>query len=304
MPSNICLMRFRRRGLLPYLPLLAACSSGASSPAAVSPAPSEIERVLEHSRIESIVAGRAATFTRRVALMAGDLTDPELERLVPAVRAAFAPEPMRRDVAAFMEAQAPAGMLTDLLAMLESGAHAELTRIRRGYEPPLSLEEYARSMMETPPPDERVRLVVEWTEVQGAAGFYVLMDEALTEAANAVVAVLRPDAPAFEPLAGPELQARLDDSFNGAVVSFLRGLEPVPDEVLRAATEEYAGETGQWYVESYSLGVAEAMRNAGARVVESLRGAAGPVPEPGALSGSGVPSTAAVTARWSGPTSG
>jgi hypothetical protein len=44
----------------------------------------------------------------------------------------------------------------------------------------------------------------------------------------------------------------------------------VPDTILNSATQEHESDAGQWYVETYQLAVAEAMRAAGARVVDAL----------------------------------
>jgi hypothetical protein len=259
--------------------LLSACgSSTPEAPGTPPPVPSggavasKIDRLLEHSRVSSIVDARAGAFTRQVAYLAGDLTDAELERLVPAVQEAFAPDALRRDVAAYLQENAPDdGTLDTILARLEGGALAELEAIRDGYEPVGSLEDYVRARMDDPPEEARVELVAAWAETQGAGEFFVLMEEALTESAYRVWAAFRPTAPAYEPLPGPELNARLNDSFNASVIGFLRDLEPVPDSVLVAATEEYASDAGQWYVRTYSLAVASAIRAAGERVAETLR---------------------------------
>lgn len=260
-----------RRALLAAAAVLVGCGgSGPDTTAPAPPPPTRVERLLQHSRVSSIVTARARAFTRQVASTAGDLTDPELERLVPAATAAFDPDVLRRDVAGFIESEATDARLDEVLTWLDAGANAELAEITDDYEPPLTIDAYARSLLEEPPPDERVRLVVAWAEAQGAASFYVLLDEALNEAAQEVVRFFRPETPPFEPLEGDALQARLDDSFNAAVVSFLHRLEPVPDDVLRRATAEYATEAGQWYVVTYSLAVAEAMRAAGARTVARL----------------------------------
>lgn len=244
----------------------------AIEPRAPTSTRSAVDRLLEYSAIESIVSDRAGPFTRQVAYMAGDLTDPELERLVPAVRAAFAPDLMRRDVAELLAREAPGdGTVEEVLRWQEAGANAELRRVADTYEPPLTLSEYTRSLVEAPPDEERLRLIARWAQAQGAGEFYILMEEALAEAAHAVWAELRPDAPTFTPQSGAALQRRLADSFNASVVSFLYRYETVPDGVIRAALSEYRTEEGQWYVQTYSLAVAEAIRAAGGRAVGNLR---------------------------------
>lgn len=248
-------------------------SSGAgvaSTDPAASPSPAPVERLLEHSGLESIVTGRAAAFTRRVALAAGDLTDAELERLVAAVQAAFSPEALHADVAAFVAAEAAPGRIEEILAWHETGANAELGRLSDAFEPPTTLQEFTRSLVVEPPPGDRIALMVAWAEAQGAGDFFVLLDQALEEAAHTVWGRLRDDAPAFRPLSGDPLFARLETSFDAAVVTFLYRLQTVPDDVIRGATEEYGTEAGRWYVETYSLAVARAIRAAGHRVAAAL----------------------------------
>ena len=256
--------------------LLAAssCSSGRAVdgplPETVAP-PSTVDRLLVLSELESITATRAREFTRRVALLGGDLTDAELELLVPAVQAGFAEPRLRGDVARFLERSAPPAVLEEVVAILEAGTAAELDRAAALSEPELSLEEFALGLASDPPPRERVGLLVEWTRAQGAGDFYVLMDQALAEGAHTVLAEFRSDAPPFVPLAGDALFERLEASFNAAVVTFLHRFDSVPDELIAGATAEYESEAGQWYVETYSLAVAEALRSAAARTAASLR---------------------------------
>jgi hypothetical protein len=256
--------------------LCALTACGAPTIPAAGPTPSataqtSVQRLVERSRIESIVSDRAPAFTRQVALVAGDLTDPELERLVPAVQQAFAAEALRADVIAFIASEAPdEATVAEVLRFEDTGANARMREIVDAHEPPLSLPDYARSLLTSPPAEERVEIVVEWAETQGAGDFFVLIDEALRQAAYEVWAVLRRDTPPFTPASGPELRSRLADSFNASVVTFLRAYETVPDSLLAAATAEYATEAGQWYVDAYTLGIAQAVRAAGQRTAADL----------------------------------
>ncbi len=189
---------------------------------------------------------------------------------MPAVSAAFAPDRLRADVAAFVESEAPPGRIEEVLGWLEGGANAELGAIAGDYEPPLSMREFVRELVERGPSEERLGVMRRWAEVQGTQSFYVLLEQALAEAVNTVTRELRPATPPFRPLSGEALFERLDASLEAAVVTFLYRLEPVPDDVIRRATEEYATESGQWYAATYSLAVAEAIRTAAGRVVRSL----------------------------------
>lgn len=258
-----------------------ACSSasgGDTANATVPPAPpavaaataTPIDRMLEASDVGSIVDARARMFTRQVAVLAGDLTDAELERLVQAVGSGFAPELLRRDIADFVEREAPAGRVEEVVDWLESGASAEARQIIDAYEPPVPLEEWLTEYTTAPPSAVRVRLVARWTDARGTGDFFVLLEQALSEAAYAVRHSFRPEAGDFRPLRGEVLMARLENSFNAAVVTALHAAETVPDTILTSATQEYESDAGKWYVETYQLAVAEAMRAAGARVVDAL----------------------------------
>jgi hypothetical protein len=263
--------------MLPIALMTTITACGAPAEPATPPSPpvvssrANVERLLDQSDIESILAPRAGAFSRQVALLVGDVTDAELERLVPAVQRAFEPSSLRDSVASFMEREEEGGSVTTVLEWQTSGANAEARRIAGAYDPPLTLDAYTRSLMTDPPGEDRIRVMVEWAESQGAGELFVLLDEALTEAAYAVWTQFRADAPSFTPTAGAELQTRLTDSFNASMVTLLRSYESVPDSVVRAATAEYSSDAGQWYVQTYSLAVAEAVRAAGQRVVIELR---------------------------------
>lgn len=257
----------------------AGACAGAGAPAHPSTAPraptpeaipSPVERLLEAAEVSSVVDQRARVFTRQVAMLVADLSDDELGRLVPAVQAGFAPELLRRDVAAFIETEAAEGRITEVLAWLEGGATAEARRIVSGYDPPLSLQDWLTEYTDAPPSEERVRLIARWTEAGGAGDFFVLLDEALAEAAFAVQGVLRPGSPAFAPSRGSDLRGRLERSFSASVLTTLHESETVPDGVVRAAIAELESEAGRWYVLTWQLAVAEAVRSAGQRVVAAL----------------------------------
>jgi hypothetical protein len=233
---------------------------------------SPVERLLEASDIASVVDQRARVFTRQVAILVSDLSDEELGRLVPAVQQGFAAELLRGDVATFIESEATEGRIDDVLAWLEGGATAEARQRVSAYTPPLSLQDWLTEYTDDPPSEERVRLIARWTEAGGEGDFFVLLDEALAEAAFAVRGVLRPGSPEFAPIQGGELRERLERSFGASVLATLHESETVPDDVVRAAITELDSEAGRWYVLTWQLAVAEAVRSAGRRVVASLAG--------------------------------
>jgi hypothetical protein len=251
-------------------------SSNTVAPPPVSEVESGIERALEISQIEGVLAARGSGFTRQVAQLIGDPTDEELERIVDAVTVSFAYDSLYLDVKAFLIAEAPGGFVPTLLSWLEGGAVGQTRAIAEAYDPPVSLEEYMSEFTLEPPSVGRIQLVRELTEAQAAGDLFVLVQEALREAAHGAWSVLREDAVAFEPLTTSELQFDLTNSMAVSVMSLLHRYETVPDDLIRGAAAEWRSPSGEWYASTYGLAVAEAIRTAGERVVASLR--AQPVP--------------------------
>ena len=254
--------------------VLAACGGGAPP---APPAPPEdvvvrqgIERILELSDVDGLLAGRARAFTRQVAIMLLDPTDEELERLVPAVLDAFDHEALKEDVATRMAVDADPSVVSSVLEWMEAGSTAAVRRIADGYEPPLTLEEYATGYTEDPPSEARVRLMAEWAEAQGRGDFFVLMQEALREASFRVHDAMRGGAPAFEPLDADELGVAQTSSHGASVITLLHRYETVPEPLVRRSIAEYRTESGQWFTEAYTLAVAQAIRAAGERVADRL----------------------------------
>lgn len=233
--------------------------------------PETVDVLLDHFHIESIVVPRARAFTRQAALLIGDLGDDELERLVAAVQDGFEAGRLRDDVAGHMLERAPDGYIEDIAGWVGAGASAEVDRQARAYRPPVPLTEWLETYTEVPPTAERVRLVARWSEARQEGTFFLLLEQALDEAAYEVWGAMRQTAGSFQSLSGDAFFARLNQSSMAAVVTALHAHEPISDELMLASTVEYESESGQWFVEAYQLAVAEALRAAGLRVAETLR---------------------------------
>jgi hypothetical protein len=254
-----------------------ACGGGSSIPIpeprpAAEQLRSDVDRILALLDVEGLLAPRARGFTRQVAIMVGDPTDEELERLVDAAFEGFAYDSLYRQVADFMVAEGTAELAGSALEWLEGGATAAVSRIGEEYDPPQSLQEYATEMTEDPPSEARIQLISTWAEARGEGSFFVLIQEALREAAFRAHRALREDAPAFEPLSGEGLELAEVNSHGAAVIRLMHGYAPAPDQLIRRATVEYQSEPGQWLVETYALAVASAIRVAGERAAARLRG--------------------------------
>ncbi len=272
--------RWKLSSALPLLAVIAACGGGSSLPVPEPPPEGQalsanVDRLLELSDLEGVLGARARAFTRQVAIMIGDPSDAELEELVDAVYSAFDYEGLRAEVRDRLVADATLDATTRALQWMEGGATAAVRRIGEEYEPAQSLQEYAAEMTDEPPSEARIHLVSAWAEARGEGPFFVLIQEALREASYRVVDVMRPGSTEpFEPLSGDELELAQVNSHGAAVIRLLHGYAPAPDQLIRRATAEYASEEGQWFVNSYTLAVAEAVRSAGLRAAEQLEGGA------------------------------
>ena len=270
--------RWKLSPALPFLALVAACGGGSSIPTPEPPPEGEalsanVYRLIELSDLEGILGARASSVTRQVAIMIGDPTDAELEELVDAVYSAFDYESLRANVHDRLLEDADLEATTRALQWMEGGATAAVRRIGEEYEPEQSLQEYAAEMTDEPPSEDRIHLISAWAEARGEGLFFILIQEALREASYRMVDAMRPGTGApFEPLSGDELALARMNSHGAAVIRLLHGYAPAPDQLIRRSTAEYASEEGRWFVDSYTLAVAEAVRSAGLRAAEQLRG--------------------------------
>ena len=149
--------------------LLAVACTPARIEAPEPPPPdarAEVDQLLDLAGIESIVSGRAGSFTRQVAFLAGDLTDAELETLVPVVNAAFAPDRLRDDVSQFLLSEDSGGRLATVLEGYENGASGELLRLARAHEPSQTLSEFTNGLMTERPDPSRLGSVVALAEAK------------------------------------------------------------------------------------------------------------------------------------------
>lgn len=274
------MQRWKLSSALPLLAVIAACGGGSSLPVPEPPPEGQavsanVDRLLELSDLEGVLGARARAFTRQVAIMIGDPSDAELEALVDAVYTAFDYEALRAEVRERLVADATLDATTRALQWMEGGATAAVRRIGEEYEPEQTLQEYAAEMTDEPPSEARIHLISAWAEARGEGPFFVLIQEALREASYRVVEAMRPGSGVpFEPLSGDELEIAQVNNHGAAVIRLLHGYAPAPDQLIRRATAEYASEEGQWFVDSYTLAVAQAVRSAGLRAAEQLeRGA-------------------------------
>ena len=244
-------------------------SGSAQSPAELR---AGVEEILGGSPVASATSDVEASFTDRVAALGCDLTSDEIARVSRAVGEAFASAAMRSDVVDFMATEAASGDMDRVLSWYREGSSAEVRESEQAYVPSLSLDEFAFQLETSVPLPARIALMQRWVSAQSAGDFSIILEEVSREAAHEVLRALRGDAPDFAELSRAAYEQAHDRYTRSAVLSFLYRFEPVPDEVLAKVVDEYESEAGQWFVETYTFAIAEAVWLAGQRAARTLAG--------------------------------
>ena len=230
-----------------------------------------VEAILEYSLVDNVLSGQAEAFMGAVASVVGSDAELDSVGLEQIVNEEFSSARMREDVVNTLIASSLPVVLGEVSELLSNGSIRQVSDLLADYEPPETLEEYVQALQVETPPQERIELIAGLADANQAAGFYLLLDETAREAAHDVASVVTDgDAPAFTELDEAVAQQQLQRGFQFAVVSFLHRYRPVGDELIAAATEEYRSSAGQWYVENYSLALAESIRLAALRVLERI----------------------------------
>ena len=237
-----------------------------------SPHRANIEGILEFSQVESITSGIGKSLVARVSALAGDLSLDEQNRLRSAISSGFIQHDLHSDIVGFMSVEAKNDVVETVLERLRTGAISEIRRIESAYTPSQSLEKYAAGLEGSMPSGERLNLAARWAAAQSTGDFYIILEEAEREAAHELLRAVRGDAPAFVPLSHSEYEREHESQTGMAVLSLLYRFETVSNELLREAIAEYESESGQWYIESYTFGIVEALWLAGQRAARQLSG--------------------------------
>ncbi|MBW3533816.1 MAG: hypothetical protein KY453_01150 [Gemmatimonadetes bacterium] len=258
---------------VPRLLLAAALWSAALPPGPLraqeaSATRAQVDSLLLHTELPSFTASVETAFGEHFLRLSTNLTT--LDEVRDAASRAFADSLIRRDVAAYLVDEAEAGRLETLLGWLAAGAAAEMRAITDTTPLPQGFDEFVDGLEETPPRPRRVELVRRWAEARRAGDFVLLLDEAQREAAHRVAAAVDAEAAPFVPIGEEEFGPVHAQITAYSVLSFLHRLQPVPDRVLEGAIREYESEPGQWFVETYSLALAHAVREASRRIVDAL----------------------------------
>lgn len=235
----------------------------------------DIQEILELSQIEEITSGMSQSLIARVFSLTGDLSPDEEKQVRSAISNGFILEDLHSDIVDFMSVESVGDLVRTVLEGLRNGATSEIRRITNAQTSRLSVEEYAANFELSMLSSERLDLVSRWVAAQSAGDFHVILNEAEREIAHELLRALRGNAPAFIPLSRTEYEREHENQTAMAVLSVLYRFEAVSNELLRKAITERESESGQWYIESYTFGISEALWLAGQRVARRLAGVVG-----------------------------
>jgi hypothetical protein len=207
-------------------------------------------------------------------LGADDVASGRVERIV---REEFAPDRMRDRVAEELEARSLPAELEEAAALLRGGAIGRVSDLVARYDPPESFEAFVAALRTSPPSQERVQRLAEFADAQQAASLYLLLDETLRKGAHRVASVTTGgESPPYAELDPATVRERLERGRQFAVLSYLHRFRPVDAELLASATADYRTTRGRWFVETYSLALAESIQLAALRVAGRVGGSARP----------------------------
>jgi hypothetical protein len=228
---------------------------------ALGQTPSESTAILlAHSEVESILGGFRPGVEDELTGMGFDVSP----RLLAALDQYFSLGALMPLMHRRFEAQGRAALMTAAAALAERGAISRVESTAESAPPSTSLEEYVAALDTAPPARQRIQLVAQLAAAQAAGDFFVLLSEGLRQAAHVIADV------EFEPISDQQWQEAAQQALLGAVVGFLHRYENVSDADLAAALEEWTSEPGSWYVQAYSLALAETALEAAELAAEQL----------------------------------
>jgi hypothetical protein len=241
-----------------------------SSAPGTSLARARADSILAYSEADGVLGRQADVFLAHLREKLPDVPEARWARVVPVIQDEFQPAKLHRDLVGYLVREAPEGRIAEVLHLLRTGATARMDSLTAGFAPEMTFEEYLLSIQDDPPPQERVRLMTRLASAQSAGDFYVVVNEAIRASAHLVARRLQPGIADFVGIQDDEYLELRRRWLQISAVSFLHRFEGVPDALVQEAVEEYQTEAGRWYAESYTMGVAEAVQEAGDRVVKAL----------------------------------
>jgi hypothetical protein len=232
----------------------------------------EIAAALEASGTEQLLAALSEGVGGVLSDAAPRLEGPLRVHVGVALREAFAPELLHRDVAAFVRDNPDRGQW---VALREGLLSADFGALRRRMNPdvmPASFQSHAEYLQANPAPEGRFDLVGRLVFAQHAGEVSVLTADGLRAAVTRVAERAVGPGTASRGLPSQrEDQIRAEDVEITSFVSLLRRLEPLTNEEVERLVEAYESPSGQWWVAMHRDAVLAALDAAAERAIVMLR---------------------------------
>jgi len=230
-----------------------------------------IDSLLVASRLLPVLDGLGRVMVDQVERGAPELAPDVSRRVEVAIARHFAPHLLLESVATLLATAADTPALDELVRGLGTGPAAEARRLADAHRPLVSLPEYAATLTDAPPPQERIQLMLRLARAQGAGPFYLSLAETLRGAAHLTVRAVRPGTPPFRGMPGEEVPLLMEAHAQQAVLGLLYRFETVPDTLVESLAERWETDLGQWFVDAIADAVSEALLAAAERVTAELK---------------------------------
>lgn len=228
-----------------------------------------IDALIQHSKVHEQIRSIANGFARNVVQM--DLPMNRAQKRVLAERgeAAFDSTRLTALVRAYFADHYDAGRALEAVAFIRSREGKQVKALSKNGVAQVDLQEYANSLQDSPPDQNRVDLVIRMGEAQQATAFYmdrvVGVHQAVVRAAEALEGGPVPNQ-TIEDLAGLR-----ESAHTLVLISFLYMYEDVPQNLFTKYVQFYESEAGQWYVDTYSKAMNYAVEQVAVTLAEELQ---------------------------------
>jgi hypothetical protein len=223
-----------------------------------------IDSLLTAARADSTLRPIGSRFLEEVILLAPDLDGEQLDILSKAVSEAFADSVLRADIVRAMSDTVPEALLVDLLERHRSGALAELRRVADANPPSNSLTEFTRAL--GTPPRERLQLMVDLGDAQGAAAIDLVSRETLASSAHELLTLLGARLAPPQRMSDEQFDVAHRQSSLNIGLANLHRLEAAPDELIQRAIADHSSASGRWFSNRFAAALSAAVGAAAQRV--------------------------------------
>lgn len=230
----------------------------------------DLDVLLQTHEVDETLTALSDAFLTHFLMLAPNLPAEDQEILRGAVRTAFAPDSLRKSLAATL-AETTTDEDTGLLVeSYRAGALAELRDVASAHEPTGSLQEFGRDLATLD--SDRLGLMVGLVEAMRASDLALSVDEALRQVAYDVFADLGGSAGDVPGMTDEQYAAAYRNRTISLGVESMYRLEPAPSELVRAAMADHGDDGARRYSEQYVEAMLGAIDAAGADLGSLITG--------------------------------